>query len=148
DADVLLRAVAAYRRSPRPLDLAAACEDAGVQLAREQRREEAVALLEEADRLYEELGAVRDVARVRAELRKNGVTRGTRGRQARATSGWESLTKTELKVLALVAQRLSNPEVAERMFVSRHTVESHLKHIYRKLDLSSRLELAAEAARH
>ena len=64
----------------------------------------------------------------------------------RATSGWESLTDSEHKVVALVAQRLSNPEVAERLFISRHTVESHLKNVYRKLGLSSRTGLAAEAA--
>jgi len=59
----------------------------------------------------------------------------------------DSLTGAELKVVDLVAQRYSNPEVAEQLFVSRHTVESHLKHIYRKLGMSSRTELAAEAAR-
>ena len=58
------------------------------------------------------------------------------------------MTKTELKVVALVAQGLSNPDVASRMFVSRHTVESHLKRVYRKLTLDSRRELAAEVSRH
>jgi DNA-binding CsgD family transcriptional regulator len=148
NAEILVHAVDAYRQSPRPLELAAACEDAGTHLGRADRLAEAISFLEEAGELYEEIGAVRDGARVRSELRKHGVTRGTRGRQPRATEGWDSLTKTELKVLSLVAQRLSNPEVAERMFVSRHTIESHLKHIYRKLRIASRVELAAEAARH
>ncbi len=148
DPETLLKAVAEYRQCPRPLDLAAGCEDAGVHLARASRLDEAVPVLDEATQIYDDLGAVRDVRRVRAELRRLGVARGTGRRRERATSGWESLTQTELKVVALVAQRLSNPEVAERLFISRHTVESHLKHVYQKLSLRSRVELAAEAARH
>jgi DNA-binding CsgD family transcriptional regulator len=145
DPDAMVDAVALYRASPRPDELGAACEDAGVLLASAKRLEEAAPLWEEAIGLYERLGADRDVARVLAQLRSAGVKRGSRRPHVRATSGWESLTETEHKVVALVAQRLSNPEVAERLFISRHTVESHLKHIYRKLGLSSRLELAALA---
>jgi DNA-binding CsgD family transcriptional regulator len=146
DADVMVQALALYRQCPRPSELAAACEDTGLLLASAGRLEESVPLLDEASGLFESLGAERDVARVGAHLRQHGVKRGSRRRHVRATSGWESLTETEHKVVALVAQRLSNPEVAERLFVSRHTVESHLKHIYRKLDLSSRVELASMAA--
>ena len=143
DADVMLEAVASYRASPRPHELGSACEDAATLLAAASRREEAVPLWEEAVELYARLGADREVARVIARLRAAGIKRGSRRSHVRATSGWESLTETEHKVVALVAQRLSNPEVAERLFISRYTVESHLKHIYRKLGLSSRLELAA-----
>ena len=146
DADTMMAALALYRQSPRPSELAAACEDAGLLVAQEGRVEQAIPLWDEATRTFEALGAERDVARVAAHLRQHGVKRGSRRRHVRATSGWESLTETEHKVVALVAQRLSNPEVAERLFVSRHTVESHLKHIYRKLDLSSRVELAGLAA--
>jgi DNA-binding CsgD family transcriptional regulator len=146
DPDVLVNALPLYRESPRPSELAAACEDAGLLLAAAGRVEEAVPLWDEAAGIFERLGAERDVARMGANLRDHGIKRGSRRRHVRATSGWESLTETEHKVVALVAQRLSNPEVAERLFVSRHTVESHLKHIYRKLDLSSRVELAGMAA--
>jgi class 3 adenylate cyclase/DNA-binding CsgD family transcriptional regulator len=146
--DTLVRAVALYRQCPRPLELAAVCEDAGVLLASTGRLEEAVPLWNEAIELYEGLGAERGVARLGAHLRERGIKRGTRRRHVRATSGWESLTETEHKVTGLVAQRLSNPEVAERLYISRHTVESHLKHIYRKLGLSSRRELAAVAVAH
>lgn len=148
DPDALLHAVALYRQEHRNLDLAEACEDAALLLAAADRLDEAVLLWDESLEVYEHLGARRDIARVSAQLRQHGIKRGTRRQHVRATSGWESLTATELKVVDLVAQRLSNPEVAERLFISRHTVESHLKNIYRKLGLSSRSALAAEAARH
>jgi DNA-binding CsgD family transcriptional regulator len=148
DPDALVRAVALAREEQRNLDLAEACEDAALVLAAADRLAEAIPFWDEAVEVYEHLGAIRDIARVSAQLRQHGVKRGTRRRHVRATSGWESLTATELKVVGLVAQRLSNPEVAERLFISRHTVESHLKNIYRKLGLSSRSALAAEAASH
>jgi DNA-binding CsgD family transcriptional regulator len=56
-------------------------------------------------------------------------------------SGWASLTDTQLKVADLVAQGLTNPEVARKMFLSRHTVDFHLRQIYRKLAIGSRVEL-------
>jgi DNA-binding NarL/FixJ family response regulator len=105
-----------------------------------------------AQRLAEEAAAVLEAidageeAMARALLRDlaGGVRRPT---PKRPRSGWESLTATELRVVAAVVDGCSNPQVAERLFVSRHTVESHLKHIYVKLGITSRVELAAEAVR-
>jgi DNA-binding CsgD family transcriptional regulator/tetratricopeptide (TPR) repeat protein len=57
-------------------------------------------------------------------------TRGTRGRP---TSGWASLTPTEQEVVALAVEGLSNPEIGERLFMSRGTVKTHLAHVYAKL---------------
>lgn len=146
DSTVLVEAVAQYRQCPRPFELAAGCEDAGLGLAASGPADEAIPLLEESLAIYERVGALGDVTRVRATLRQHGVLRQGPRQLARARTGWDSLTVTERKVVDLVAQRLSNPEVAERLFISRHTVESHLKRIYRKLELSSRIELAAAAA--
>jgi DNA-binding CsgD family transcriptional regulator/tetratricopeptide (TPR) repeat protein len=69
------------------------------------------------------------------------------GPRGRPRSGWASLTPTEAKVAELVAEGLSNPEIADRLFVSRHTVHTHVSHILAKLGLGSRVELAAAAAR-
>jgi predicted ATPase/DNA-binding CsgD family transcriptional regulator len=74
------------------------------------------------------------------------VTRG-RGPRSRPALGWESLTPTELAVAQAVADGLSNPQIAARMFISRRTVTTHLTSIFRKLGISSRAELAARAAR-
>jgi pimeloyl-ACP methyl ester carboxylesterase/DNA-binding CsgD family transcriptional regulator len=70
-----------------------------------------------------------------------------RARSGRSATGWGSLTEAERSVAMLVAEGLSNPAIATRLFVSRHTVESHLKHAYAKLGISSRVELAGLALR-
>jgi predicted ATPase/DNA-binding CsgD family transcriptional regulator len=74
-------------------------------------------------------------------------TRG-RGRRSRPALGWESLTPTELAVAMAVAEGLSNPQIAARMFISRRTVTTHLTSIFRKLGISARAELAAATVRH
>jgi predicted ATPase/DNA-binding CsgD family transcriptional regulator len=74
------------------------------------------------------------------------VTRG-RGARSRPALGWDSLTPTELTVAHAVAEGLSNPQIAARMFISRRTVTTHLTSIFHKLGISSRAELAARAAR-
>jgi DNA-binding CsgD family transcriptional regulator len=70
------------------------------------------------------------------------LTRG-RGPRNRPPVGWESLTPTELDVARLVSQGLSNPEIAARLYVSRSTVKAHLSHIYAKVGVANRTELAA-----
>ena len=72
---------------------------------------------------------------------------GAGARPARAAAGWGSLTEAERITALLAAEGLSNPAIASRLFVSRHTVESHLKHAYTKLGVASRVELAALAVR-
>ena len=71
-----------------------------------------------------------------------------RGERKRPSSGWESLTPTELDVVRLVAEGIPNKDIATRLFVSPRTVQSHLRHVYNKLGLTSRVQLAQEAARH
>jgi predicted ATPase/class 3 adenylate cyclase/DNA-binding CsgD family transcriptional regulator len=71
-----------------------------------------------------------------------------RGQRKRPTSGWASLTPTELDVVRLVSEGLANNDIATRLFVSPRTVQTHLTHVYAKLGLSSRVQLVQEAARH
>jgi DNA-binding NarL/FixJ family response regulator len=73
--------------------------------------------------------------------------RRTRGERKRPARGWESLTPTELRVVQLVCEGLTNPQIGERMFISRGTVKVHLSHIFAKLGIATRAELAAGATR-
>ncbi len=71
-----------------------------------------------------------------------------RGARKRPATGWASLTPAERDVVRLVTEGLGNNDIATRLFVSPRTVQSHLTHVYAKLGLSSRMQLAHEAARH
>ncbi|HEX2046472.1 MAG TPA: AAA family ATPase [Acidimicrobiales bacterium] len=147
DAGQLLDAATILRGAARPLETAFACEDAAVVLGDQGKVPEAVSLLDEAVVAYERVSAARDVARAHAALRRLGVRHGRRGPRPRQRSGWGSLTKSERDVVDLVVDGLTNAEIGARLFVSGRTVETHLSHVYRKLAIGSRVELAAEAAR-
>ncbi|WP_172385887.1 LuxR family transcriptional regulator [Streptomyces sp. MNP-20] len=138
DLDHLVRAVRLYEDTSRPLARASALEDTGRKLAA-TRRAEAVPYLDEALGRYARAGAERDVARVRRRLRAAGVRR--RPAPAGHLARWPELTASELGVARLVAQGLTNRQVAERLSVSPHTVSSHLRRAFTKLDLTSRAEL-------
>ena len=77
-----------------------------------------------------------------------GYARRTRGRRGRPSAGWASLTPTERKVVSLVADGLTNPQIGARLFMSRGTVKTHLSHIFAKLGTTNRTELAAAATDH
>jgi DNA-binding CsgD family transcriptional regulator/tetratricopeptide (TPR) repeat protein len=150
DPEILAAAAAAHERGARPYQLARASEDAGSALARHGQAGRAGPLLGRAADLYERLGAARDLARAEAVLREAGIRRGrrvARGARVRPRFGWPSLTPTELSVAALVAEGLSNPQIGARMYISGRTVQTHLAHIFAKLDISSRAQLAAEVTR-
>jgi DNA-binding CsgD family transcriptional regulator len=117
------KAVAALAGSPRATQVAAAVEQASGP---------------DAAPLWDALGAAADFARV--SKRKRVATR-------RPERGWDALTPTERRVVELVADGRTNPQVANELFVSPRTVETHLSHVFTKLGLSSRVELAAAYAR-
>jgi DNA-binding NarL/FixJ family response regulator len=58
------------------------------------------------------------------------------------------LTEREVEVLRLVVQGLNNPEIAERLYISRRTVDAHMRRIYERLELSSRAEVVRYALEH
>jgi DNA-binding CsgD family transcriptional regulator len=70
-----------------------------------------------------------------------------RGERKRPSTGWASLTPMERQVVDLVAEGLRNAEIAERLFVAPSTIKTHLGHIFAKLGVATRAELAALAAR-
>jgi DNA-binding CsgD family transcriptional regulator len=147
DPEILRAAVAAYQQGPRPLELALAGEDAAAALVRRGNPDLAVSMLQQALEIYERLDAARDRDRTQARLRDLGVRHGRRGARQRPQIGWESLTPTEHTVVELVAEGLSNPQIGERLYVSHRTVQTHLAHVFAKLGISSRAQLATEATR-
>ncbi|MFD3662490.1 LuxR C-terminal-related transcriptional regulator [Streptomyces sp. NPDC058659] len=138
DLAPLVRAVRLYEDCPRPLARASALEDAGRKLAA-TRTSEAVPYFDTALALYARAGAERDVARVRRRLRAAGVRR--RPSTAGLSGAWPELTAAETRVVRLVAQGLTNQQVAEHLSLSPHTVSSHLRRAFTKLDITSRVEL-------
>jgi len=146
DTDALLKAVTHYRDGEWQFRRARAMVDAADALKHDDRSG-AAALLREAADTFDALGASWRVDGCVAALRELGVRRGVRGIRKRPPLGWEALTERELGVAHLVGEGLSNPEIAARLFISRRTVEVHLRHIFDKLELTSRSRLAAEVAR-
>lgn len=132
---------AAIARYTAPWVRASAEEDLGVMLSGTDR-EEAVAALTSAMTAYLAIGADWDAARVRGRLRELGIRRRHWHQVTRPTCGWASLTDTEAKVARLVATGLTNRQVARDLFISPHTVGFHLRQIYRKLAIQSRVDLA------
>ncbi|MEU8843602.1 AAA family ATPase [Streptomyces roseus] len=138
DLAPLVRAVRLYEDCPRPLARASALEDAGRKLAA-TRMPEAVPYFDKALALYARAGAERDVARVRRRLRAAGVRR--RPSTPGLSGAWPELTAAEIRVVRLVARGLTNQQVAEDLTLSPHTVSSHLRRAFTKLDITSRVEL-------
>ena len=145
--ETLSAAAEAYALGGRPLEEALAREEAGAAFASRGDRAAASQHYRSALILYERLAAVRDASRTLQALRALGVRPGQRGRRARPTSGWGSLTPAEEAVTDLVAQGLTNPQIGERLFISRRTVQTHLAHVFQKLQISSRTELATAVTR-
>ena len=72
-------------------------------------------------------------------------SRGTRGRPS---TGWASLTPTEQAVVRLAVDGLTNPDIGSRLVMSRSTVKAHLSHVFAKLGVANRTELATMASPH
>ncbi len=136
----LERAAALFEESPRRLALGSALEDYGRSLTKIDRAA-GVTVLGRALELYFALGAEWDARRVRGRLGDLGVRRrivATRGHG----NGLPTLTSAEVQVARLVSDGSTNREIADRLFLSPHTVNSHLRHIFTKLSIKSRTELA------
>jgi DNA-binding CsgD family transcriptional regulator len=141
DAQALLAAADVLHSSSRPLLYAAAAEDAGTELARTDRGGEALDQLNAAFDTYMGHEALADARRVGRALRRLGVERRIVG-QPRAKTGWDSLTDSELTVINLIAQGVTNRDVAAQLHLSLHTVKNHVHNAFAKLSINSRAQLA------
>jgi DNA-binding CsgD family transcriptional regulator len=132
----LREAAEVLRDSPARLEQARALTDLGAALRRANQRAEARPPLQEGLELAERCSARALAKRARTELRAAG------GRSSDPEStGLQQLTASERRVAELAAQGHSNPQIAPALFVTRKTVETHLGHVYRKLDVAGRTGL-------
>ena len=97
--------------------------------------------------VYERLGATWDLARLQNRMWAHGIRRGPRAKHRTARHGWDSLTPAETRIVDLVVRGLSNPQIADELYLSPRTVGTHVSHILAKLNLNSRTDLVREAAR-
>ncbi|HJY24091.1 MAG TPA: helix-turn-helix transcriptional regulator, partial [Actinomycetes bacterium] len=141
DPSALADAVELLAAGHRPMAHASAAEDHGAELSRIGDQQGAIDALGAALRLYTFSGASWDASRVRSRLREHGVRRRI-VKPARPTSGWAGLTDAEAAVVRRVVDGLTNREVAEQLYLSPHTVSMHLRHVFTKLHINSRVELA------
>ena len=147
DPALLTEAVSILQAGQRRLALASALEDLAMAQIRADCSHQAIAALDRALAIYAACGARWDLGRVRRRLRQLGIQRRLPA-ERRPAHGWAALTDSELAVVRLVADGLTNREVAERLYVSPHTVSGHLRHAFDKLGINSRVALTRIAAQH
>ena len=135
--DLLAEAVKTLERSQSPLELARTLSDYGAALRRAGRRVQARAELERALDLAHYLGARRIANQAREEL----TAAGAKPRRD-AITGRDALTAGELRVARLAAEGLTNREIAQALFITTKTAKAHLSHVYRKLEITRRSQLA------
>jgi len=144
DLAALEQSVELLKASPRPLERAAAFVDLGRALLTEGRKLQASAALTQARGIFAEAGAAAAAAGVERDLDDaRGSSRRPRSATAvRQVHGWGSLTASEKKVARLIAEGHTNRSAADVLFVSPHTVNTHLTSVFRKLSVNSRVQLA------
>jgi DNA-binding CsgD family transcriptional regulator len=134
--ECLIEAVRLLEATPARLDLAQALTDLGSLLRKSGRRTDARSPLHRALDLAHRAGAAPLAERARAEL----IAAGARPRRT-ALTGPDALTSAERRVTALAASGLGNRQIAQQLFITLPTVETHLRHAYHKLGISSRAGL-------
>jgi DNA-binding CsgD family transcriptional regulator len=131
------RALSLHAEADRAFDRARTALLYGEFLRRERRRIDARRQLRAAHEVFEQLGAAAWAQRARVEIRASGE----RARK-RDPSTVDELTPQELQIARFVAGGLSNREVAAQLFLSPRTIEYHLRHVFTKLGITSRTQLA------
>jgi DNA-binding CsgD family transcriptional regulator/tetratricopeptide (TPR) repeat protein len=143
DAARLAEAVEVLRSSPRPTLLFHALTDHAVVLLADGDRARALRSLDEAWGIGERLGSVAVQDRVRKVWRAHRIRRpGRRAAPARPGSGWSALTATELRIAELVSQGHTNRSAADELGISVNTVGTHVRSVFVKLSVSSRVQLS------
>jgi len=138
----LAEAVGLLESTPARYELALALADLGAFLRRSGRRADARVPLRRALDLAQRTGAAPLAERARREL----LATGARPRRT-ALTGPDALTSAERRVAGLAADGLSNRQIAQHLFITQPTVETHLRHAFHKLGITSRADLPAQLDR-
>ena len=118
----------------------------GRALAAAGEREQAITVLRQAEQELDACGSLRVRDEMRRELRRLGARSEPRG-PAAGDSGIDALTKRELEIAGLVTDRMTNREIATALFLSDKTIESHIRNIFHKLGVTSRVDVARAVER-
>jgi DNA-binding CsgD family transcriptional regulator/tetratricopeptide (TPR) repeat protein len=146
NTELLRQAIGVLEQGRRPLATAAAQEHMAALLPGEDQAE-AISLLHAAHERYARAGARRDANRIRSALRRYGI-RQLPTAVDRPRSGWGSLTAAETAVTRAIAEGLTSRQAADQLFLSVHTVNTHLRHAFAKLGIRSRVELVRLVLTH
>ncbi|MFJ3762664.1 AAA family ATPase [Streptomyces sp. NPDC090080] len=143
DLDVVAQSVEVLKESPRPLLRAVGADSLGRLLLARGLRADGLNYLDQAWDDYNAMGAVAYQTDVQREMRKAGARRAKwTASQRKSASVWEPLTDAEQRVAVLISEGHSNKEAAAALSVSVNTVGTHLRSIFRKLGIQSRVQLA------
>jgi DNA-binding CsgD family transcriptional regulator len=149
DRGLLHEAADALEASPRPALRAGTADDLGRALLGEGRLEEAIVQLDKAWQLYHDIGIRTAMLSVQNVLRGTGVRRAAWAtQQPRPASGWRALTRTELAVARQIGSGLTNKAVADKLGLSPNTIGTHVRSIFTKLGIRSRVQLANALHQH
>jgi DNA-binding CsgD family transcriptional regulator len=143
DLELLHRAADVLARCPRPLLTAGGYEDLGFELLARDRRREGAALLDQSWSIYREAGATGPMMALQDRMRKAGFRRAQwRSAEPRPESGWQSLTQAETKVARLISSGYTNKAASEELGISVNTTGTHLRSVFAKLGVRSRVQLS------
>ena len=146
DLDILAEAVQVLDRSPRPVLRAVGAESYGRVLLADGRRSEALAQLDRAWDEYHRMGAWAFRGDVQRVMRQAGARRAKWSTTAAPATGWASLTNAERRVATLISTGYTNKSAASALGVSTNTVGTHLRAVFAKLGVQSRVQLANHLA--
>ncbi|MFC0431014.1 AAA family ATPase [Kutzneria buriramensis] len=149
DVDLLTRAADALAGSPRPMMRASAYEDLGIELLRRDRKRDGAETLDRAWEIFHRVGATGPLVDVQNAMRQAGLRRAKwLAAEPRPATGWDGLTPSELKVARLIGAGHTNKAAADELGVSVNTISTHLRSVFAKLDVRSRVQLTNALHEH
>ncbi|GAA4263667.1 helix-turn-helix transcriptional regulator [Dactylosporangium darangshiense] len=149
DLDLLGRASEVLRSTPRPIVQASVAEDYGLALLRAGQKPEGLIQLDRAWDIYHQVGAWAAMASVEQAMSRTGVRYPKWGaRTVRPSTGWAALTEAEMKVARLIGAGHTNRSAAGELGVSPNTVGTHMRSIFAKVGVRSRVQLTNALHRH